>query len=137
MRNMQWISKWRKGERTPRVFFFLARLSRLTHSIERFHMSSRQPYWCSKTIQRELNFLCKRFLLFQKICIDAAHVSHNALYNVKPKLSQCSKDELIRIRATHVRGYEDFLSLNTSLAWSFSLKIFRLSGVNLSLNFLH
>lgn len=69
--------------------------------------------------------------------LDAAHVSENTLYNIKTKLSQCSKYALIRIRATHVRGYEDFLSLNTSLAWSFSLKIFRLSGVTLSLNFLH
>ena len=136
---MQCISKWCKGERIPRVFFSPARLPRLTHSVERFHLSSRQPYWCAKTIQWELNFLCKRFLLFQQICIGAAHVSENALhvFNIKPKLSQCSKYALIRIRATHVRGYEDFLSLNTSLAWSFSLKIFRLSGVNLSLNFLH
>ena len=60
-----------------------------------------------------------------------------AVSNIKPTLSQCSKYALTRIRATHVRGYDDFLSLNTSLAWSFSLKIFRLSGVNLSLNFLH
>lgn len=38
---------------------------------------------------------------------------------------------------TYVEGYEDFLSLNTSLAWSFSFRIALFSGGHLSLNFLH
>ena len=61
--------------------------------IECFHMTSQRPYRCpwkqwngshvgvpnqssgSWTIS-----LCKRFLLFQEICIDAGHVSENTLF---------------------------------------------------------
>ena len=62
-----------------------------TQAIGRFHMTSRRPYWCSKTMKRrpylcskpilwELNsLLCKRFLLFSQICTHACHVSENAL----------------------------------------------------------
>ena len=55
-------------------------------------MTSRWPYWCPKTMKRlpcwcpkpisgsRTLFFCKRFLLFQQICIDAGHVSENTLY---------------------------------------------------------
>ena len=55
-------------------------------------MTSRRPYWCPKTMKRlpcwcpkpisgsRTLFLCKLFLLFQQICIDAGHVSENTLY---------------------------------------------------------
>ena len=36
----------------------------------------------------ELFFLCKRFLLFQKICIDAGHVSEHTLQLFREWLSE-------------------------------------------------
>ena len=47
----------------------------------------------------QLFFLCKRSLLFQLICIDASHVSENALYCLKvclhvgggPQVSEVSR----------------------------------------------
>ena len=61
--------------------------------IARFHMTSRRPYCCSKTIKRrpfwysklilwELNcflLLTLSFVLILEICIDAGHVSENAI----------------------------------------------------------
>ena len=41
----------------------------------------------------ELFFLCKRFLLFQNICIDAGHVSENTLQLFREWLSEkCARD---------------------------------------------
>ena len=41
----------------------------------------RRPCWCpNQSCGSWTLFLCKRFLLFQKICIDAGHVSENTLY---------------------------------------------------------
>ena len=58
--------------------------------IERFHMTSRRPYWCFKTIKRQPCWLTlgvelfshvnDLIFLFQWIIIDAGHVSENAQY---------------------------------------------------------
>ena len=59
--------------------------------IECFHMTSRRPYWCPKTMKRrpcwcpkpilwELNsFLMQTLSFVPTICIDAGHVSENTL----------------------------------------------------------
>ena len=58
-----------------------------------FHMTSRQPYWCCETMKRwpcwcpkpillELNSFLVLTLSFVPICIDAGHVSENALIGV-------------------------------------------------------
>ena len=59
--------------------------------IECFHMTSRQPYWCPKTMKRRpcwcpklilwelVSFLMQKLSFVQKICIDDDHVSENAL----------------------------------------------------------
>ena len=62
----------------------------LVKSIECFHVTSRPPYWfpktmkrrpCSKLVLCETKFsYANAFFLFQKICLDAGHVSENALY---------------------------------------------------------
>ena len=64
------------------------------------HMTSWRPYLCPKTMNGGhvcvpnqscggwTLFLCKRFLLFQLICIDAGHVSENTLYLAKWRLEQ-------------------------------------------------
>ena len=44
-------------------------------TIERLHLTSRRPCWCTKTILWELNSF-----LTQSISIDAGHVSENPLY---------------------------------------------------------
>ena len=62
--------------------------------IQHFHMTSWQPYWCSRTHWNGGHvcvpnqycgswtlFLCKHFLLLHKFT-DAGHVSENALYTV-------------------------------------------------------
>ena len=63
-------------------------------SIKCFHMTSRWPYWCPKTMKRrpcwcpkpvllELNSLLMQTLSFVPInCIDAGHVSENILYKL-------------------------------------------------------
>lgn len=53
------------------------------------------------------------------------------------EFNKVMKDEKHQSYQTYVEGYEDFLSLNTSLAWSFSFRIALFSGGHLSLNFLH
>ena len=78
----------------PKSFCFHPR--RLyTLSIERLHMTTeqpywcsksmkRQPYWCSKPILRELNlFLRKHFLLFQQILIDAGLIEKTLYFASK------------------------------------------------------
>ena len=57
----------------------------------RFHMTSRWPYWCEKqwmvillvyqkiAVRHWTFFSCKNFLLFQKICIATDDVSENDL----------------------------------------------------------
>ena len=61
----------------------------------------RWPYWCTNKIFRSLTlFLCKRFLLFQKVDIDAGHVSENALYPI----FYCGDRALLKLVAISTRG---------------------------------
>ena len=86
------METWRLVLWTPLVARKTTKNNNRRQYIGCFHITSRRPYWCPKTIKRrpcwcpkpvlwELNsFLkCKRFLLFQDICIDAGHVSENTL----------------------------------------------------------
>ena len=77
------IDKWAQ-DWSPQGSPFLPR-------IECFHMTSRRPYWCPKTMERrpcwcpkpilwELNsFLMQTLSFVPTICIDAGHVSENTL----------------------------------------------------------
>ena len=67
--------------------------------IEHCHIMSRLPYWCpviqGAMLLSQINpealdcfFLCKNFLLFQKICIATGHVGEkNHLSGMKRVLS--------------------------------------------------
>ena len=51
---------------------------KIAENIERFHMTSQQPCWCSKTKKRRPCW-CSKLILWD--CIYFSHVSENALYS--------------------------------------------------------
>ena len=90
-------------------------------------MTSRRPYWCTKTMKWrpcwcskpfpwELNsFFCKRFLLFQKICIHAGHVSENALYVTGKSFLLIFKQKHFDLTVFSVRRFQYYIFYTKSL----------------------
>ena len=82
---------WKRTSKKNCQFYWKKRQTNKS-TIECFHMTSRRPYWCLKTMKRlpcwcpkpilwELNSFLKQTLSFVPINLpDAGHVSENTLY---------------------------------------------------------